>query len=269
MAPTTPQSIPPLQLPGNAQKHDLVRDAQLETSVAQLIRTTPAILLGLIAACAIIWWSIGDRLSLRSHQVQLWLAFVVFSMAVRSLPLFLRLTGKQAWINAHLWHVALCIVFGAALIAISTVAMPLLNWAQMSSAEQAVMAGMIVGIITFGAMTMAPIPYGAYLWLVLVGSVLVGFTLQIDIPKMNWVPWTIVAWCLFLAVIARQFGSAFRALITARAEAAHHAEMVALLLQDFGEEARDWLWETVRKSARYMVAYSRMHFAKWPIPVMR
>jgi diguanylate cyclase (GGDEF)-like protein len=244
MATAIPHSNSASHPPSRAQVRAVVCEAQLEMGVAQLIRTTPAVLFGLVASCALVWWAIGDRLSVHALQVQLWLAMAVFAAAVRTTPLVLRLIGKQAWISAHLRQVAICIVLGSALIGLSVLVMPLLNWSLMTLPEQSMMVGVIVGIVTIGAMTMAPIPFGAYLWLTLVGSVLIGFAVQIGIPKMQWVAWAVVAWCLFLAFIARQFGNSFRELISARADAARHSEMVALLLQDFGEEARDWLWET-------------------------
>ncbi len=219
-----------------------VRDDQLEMGVFQLIRTTPAVVLGFAASCALMWWALGNRVS--ATHLYFWLAFSLFAVLLRSAPLILNRMGKHALIKARLVPCALAIVLGSAFIGLCVLSLPLLYWPAMSMTEQAVMTGAIVGIVTIGAITMASIPYGAYLWLVIVGSVLTGFATQIGAANMHWVAWAVALWFVFLASVARQFGNTFRALITARADAARHSEMVALLLQDFGEEARDWLWET-------------------------
>jgi diguanylate cyclase (GGDEF)-like protein len=242
MATPQPQSNAPSHLPGNAQARDLVCDAQLEMGVAQLIRTTPAVLAGFAASCGLMWWALGDRIA-PSHLFG-WAALSLFASFLRGTPLALKLFGKHTWIQSHLVACALVIVVGSSLVGLGVLVMPLTYWPKMSMSEQAVMSGVVVGMITIGAITMASIPYGAYLWLTIVGSVVVGYALHIDTPAMQWAAWAVALWCVFLALIARQFGNTFRALISARAEAARHAEMVALLLQDFGEEARDWLWET-------------------------
>jgi diguanylate cyclase (GGDEF)-like protein len=172
------------------------------------------------------WWSLFGLAAL--VYAMPWLA-----QKFQIQPVLAR-TPLQAWVLA---------VAGAALGALIAL-VPLATWSALTEVARVEMLVLLIGLLVVGGLWFVSLPRAALLWVTTVGGLLIVGTTWVIQPSA--LRAAIIA-TLALGVLLWTVGTiarGFKALHVATTEADRQRTTVELLLQDFQEEAREWLWET-------------------------
>jgi diguanylate cyclase (GGDEF)-like protein len=187
-------------------------------------------------------WILRDRVTVGMWG--LWCALAVAGVALRLGPYLAERANTLTIQPSNSRTVAACVVAGSIFVGLTVLLVPATLWPTLSATEQAFGVGIAVSTLTAGAVSMASIRGASLVWLAIVGFAPCLVGLLFGPASMAPVLIGLAVYCVQLLGAARYFSRRYQELVTARAEASRQAEMVALLLHDFGEEARDWLWET-------------------------
>jgi diguanylate cyclase (GGDEF)-like protein len=243
MSEVSPSSAAPAPalVKASAATHSPSFDASL-VGVEALVRSAPLALLVAFVSTTAIAWILQDRVS--AAMGLFWCALAVSAIVLRLGPWLAKRAHKLTIQRSNARAVTVCVVAGSILIGFTVLLVPGLLWPKMTPTEQSVAVGIAVSVLTAGAISMASVPGAALTWVVFVGFLPCLLGLVFGSATMSVPLIALLIYCLLLIAGARHVSRIYQELVTARAEASRQAEMVSLLLHDFGEEARDWLWET-------------------------
>lgn len=132
----------------------------------------------------------------------------------------------------------------AAILAFTWALVPVLWFADASTAQQLLVATLITGMLGAGAFALAPLPQasGVYVLILTLGA-LVALA-RVGGPVFLAVAALLVCYAVALVLGALGMARQATALLCAQREASRQGHMVALLLQDFEDHATEALWET-------------------------
>jgi diguanylate cyclase (GGDEF)-like protein/PAS domain S-box-containing protein len=130
------------------------------------------------------------------------------------------------------------------LLTISWIALVLYLWPMASAAEQAAMVCLMFGALCVGAITLITLPLSCTLWVLTMAVPISVRLLTSQGPVLVWIGVFAVVATVAIIFATRGVGRTFIQWMRNEAESAKQTSMASLLLQDFENDARDWLWET-------------------------
>ncbi len=175
-----------------------------------------------------------------------WWVLVAFMIGARALPWVLNKAAASpasVYSNLAAWSIAV----SASALGVLLCILPLSIWHMLTSVMQEHLRSCAVVFLVAGTLSLVTLPKAAYLWIVTVGTVIVVGPYLVEKQLMPWTTSLLAVVIVFLLIASHNIGNTFNALRRANSEADRQRSMVELLLHDFQEEAREWLWETNAK----------------------
>ncbi len=211
--------------------------------IQAVVQNTPGIVIAFVAILSLLLYVLGSRIT--PGQAILWVVAGATALAIRAWPYVGIATKRFELTAANSNRVMVSVVAGGIFLGLCLLAPLASLWPLFSGNEQAIFAAVVVGLLSVGALSLITIPHAAPIWVLLMSIVPIKFALTLSNTVGHYWPfWLLIGWVVLLVFATRKLSKTYRDLVFARSETVRQAEMVGLLLQDFGEEARDWLWET-------------------------
>ena len=204
----------------------------------QLVRLTPVLMGANLLAGVLLWFCVGHAGGWPMVVWLLLLALVAgaglaaWGRSRRQLP---SRSSVRAYRRGSLHAAALGLCWGGAAA---------LWFPRVGPAEQVLMATLMSGMLSAGAVALAMQPWASliYVWLVAAGSLLALW--QAGGLVFGAVAALLLSYTVIVSLTVLALSRQATALLRARLEQARQQQVVSLLLKDFEENASDALWET-------------------------
>ncbi len=205
-----------------------------------IVRTTPLALAVYALPIAFFCYLFTGKVSLLTAVP--WLCAVAVGFFMRALP-WIKLKSSAPLPEVFNQRALRFVTAGSVLIGATTAAVPALTWNLVSHSERLMFCGILMALLVGGALSLVMLNGASRLWILSVGGIvfLVSFFDNVYLPQGASL--LVAGFLLYLYIVVERNSDYFSALFHARVEAARQTQMVSLLLHDFEEEARDWLWE--------------------------
>lgn len=132
----------------------------------------------------------------------------------------------------------------AALLAILWGIVPVLMMPLGGPEARIMLTAIITGMICAGGFALATIPTAALTYVAILGAATFVGLLRIDIPMATELSALLLVYALIVMGSVLSQARTFGARLMAEAEGERQRQLLGLLLNDFEENASDWLWET-------------------------
>jgi signal transduction histidine kinase/HPt (histidine-containing phosphotransfer) domain-containing protein len=223
--------------PGTITEKEMrrIRAAQVN-SVARLVPMTMTINVLNAALVLAVFWTSGSHVFLA-----IWAAVILLAalLAVRSWLRTRRKPPQEASARA-----ARNMVAQAFMLSMTWGVLPLILFPTAAPAQQLVLACLMTGMISGGAFALATMPKAGlvYMWTMVLAS---AGALAIANREADWVTALfLVFYAAFLSRNLVSHGELFLQNLRAQLQLERQTEIISLLLQEFQENASDWLWQT-------------------------
>lgn len=219
---------------GNSPEAARLRGAHL-TSV---IRLTPPMMFANVGSGLIALWVYTPG---APTGLWVWLAVLCSVCGLAMLNWFKRrgrpvLTASPRSVHRATLH--------AALLAGVWAVMPLLWFSGASFNQQLTIATLVAGMIGAGSFVLSPLPYASLAWAALFSVGALGFSISLGDRSSLAVGLLLGLYTLMVIMGSLSTWRKGTALLRAQAQSAQQEQMLAVLLQDFEQNAGDALWET-------------------------
>jgi diguanylate cyclase (GGDEF)-like protein len=206
--------------------------------LAQVMRLTPHTMLANLFSAAVIGWTFSTQ---APTGLGLWLLAL---LTVCCLALWTWHRQRHRSIDSASPRAVHRATVHAAALGGLWAMMPVLWFAGANTGQRMVVATLITGMLGAGSFVLSPLPHASLVWVLMFSLAAWAALWQAGDPALAGVA---VLVFLYAPVVAAGSVAAWRkatALIRAQAQAARQEQMLAVLLQDFEQQAGEALWET-------------------------
>ncbi|TVO62720.1 putative bifunctional diguanylate cyclase/phosphodiesterase [Denitromonas ohlonensis] len=208
--------------------------------IQAVLRLTPLTMLANVLNALIVGWTFRDDLN--PLLLVGWALFVLYS-AGAGLDAWLRwrrhrtpATASPRALTRSAKH--------AALLAILWGTVPLLMMPEANPDARVLLTAVVTGMICAGGFALATIPQAALTYVAILGAATVLGLIRMDLPQAYEMGLLLLLYTLIVMGTVISSARTFGARLMAEAEGEHQRQLIGLLLNDFEENASDWLWET-------------------------
>lgn len=206
--------------------------------LTSVIKLTPPMMFANIGSGLIVLWAYTP-----GAPTGLWIWFAVLSgvCGLAMLNWFTRrgrpvLTASPRSVRRATFH--------AALLAGVWAFMPLVWFSGASFNQQLTIATLVAGMIGAGSFVLSPLPYASLAWAALFSVGALGFSISMGDSSSIGIALLLGLYTLMVVMGSLSTWQKATALLRAQAQSARQEQMLAVLLQDFEQNAGDALWET-------------------------
>ena len=237
-----------------------IRAKQID-AITRLIPVTMTVNLANVAIILFVFWNTGHNTVLAAWAFCVAAAAV---MAIRSWARQRRRPPHEASRNATRRMTLQAFVLALSWGAIAVVLLPVVE-----PTHQLIIACLMAGMISAGGFALSTVPSAGltYTWTMTAASVLALLLCRIDAYVVSAI--FLALYALFISRNMISNGNLFLDNLRSQFQLEHQTETISLLLQEFQENASDWLWQTDVEGRLIHVPDRFVEVAQMPAQLLR
>ncbi len=237
-----------------------IRAKQIDAVMRQ-IPVTMAVTMLNVGIVLILFWGRGWDGFLTAWALTL---ATVASLAVLAWRRFHRKPPQEASVRAG-WRMMRQAFFVAAIWGL----LPLVMFSRVEPTSQLILACLMVGMISGGAITLSTFPRAGLTYLATITLACAGALLTCGAGPYLVTAVFLLLFAFFMARNVVTQGNLFLGNLKARMETERQTEIISLLLKEFQENASDWLWQTDADGHLTDVPERFAAVAQIPLPLLK
>jgi diguanylate cyclase (GGDEF)-like protein len=223
----------------------------LSTQTMGALLATPYHVLAILVGAAAVQTSVGGGMS--PNERSLWGVLVAAAIVLRLWPWVHHGLSKTSTKTGPSSQVGWAMIVSGVFAGIFLILPPLLFWERLNFQAQIQGFAAMIGITAVGALAHLMMARAAFIWTLVVGGVAV-ICVPLTVAKtLPMAPILFTVFWLLLLIFVFTIVRYHLELQFAQWETARERTMVEILLHDFEDEAREWLWET---DAKFRITYA-------------